>query len=177
MKKTWRNFNDHCREKTFKDATHRLVQIISCVQTVHWWHNCGSVGTAEVLVLFKAAHESYTPTAVGCVLETVFSIKEQLKPDRLSSGFDTKRTPAPQTLSRAYQIYSQTDASKGQDLLMMMMAGMMMKTTKTVLPFLSASLFTSLLFLLLRFPEWPEGNQTTNKRVNKETAYIDPWAL
>lgn len=44
---------------------------------------------------------------------------------------------------------------------------------------LSASLllFTTLLFLLLHFPEWPEGNQTTNKRVNKETAYIDPWAL
>lgn len=47
--------------------------------------------------------------------------------------------------------------------------------------FLSARsflLFTSLLFLFFfHFPEWPEGNQTTNKRVNKETAYIDPSAL
>ncbi len=80
MKKNMRrNFDNHCRENTFKDATHHLVQLIRCAQTVHWWHNCSAVGTAEVLVLFKAAHESYTQTTVGCVLETVFSIKVEAR--------------------------------------------------------------------------------------------------
>lgn len=30
-------------------------------------------------------------------------------------------------------------------------------------------------FLRLHLPEWPEGNQVTNKKVNNETAFIDPW--
>lgn len=41
----------------------------------------------------------------------------------------------------------------------------------------SLSLSLPRLILLPHFPEWPGGNQTTNKRVNKDTAYIDPRAL
>lgn len=59
----------------------------------------------------------------------------------------------------------------------MMMMVKMMKTTDTVLSCSPSQIFTSLPFPLPTFLEQPEGNQTTNKREDKETAYIDPLAF
>lgn len=59
--------------------------------------------------------------------------------------------------------------SKSQELYLM--------TAKKVTKLLSStfSLFPPPCFLRLHLPEGPEGNQVTNKKVNKKTAFIDPW--
>lgn len=80
----------------------------------------------------------------------VINIKDQLKPARLSRGFNTKHTPSA-TNPQPVLIWSLcTHSSKGQELLMARMtAEMAMKTAETELPSFLATLSHS--FLLRSF--------------------------
>lgn len=132
-----------CRQNTFKESSLSTNhQIIWCIQTVCWWHNCCDSWSPHSVQ--SSAWEWQSNYCWLCASH-VISIKDQLKPDRLSSGFDTKQTPAPQALSLCLShLFAQT-LQQGQELLMVrMMAEMMMKTTETVLPFSLVSLSYSL---------------------------------
>lgn len=103
--------------------------------------------------------------------------EEQLKSGRLSSGFDTKQTAASQTLSlRLSDLFAQT-LQKGKN---SWWRGWWLRWWWRALRQCFLSRCYSLLFFSTAIPAPPfprmTRRQSNYKRINKETAYIDPWA-
>lgn len=132
---------------------------------------------ARVLLLVEVKACELCSNHCWLCARDVNGVKEQLKSDRLSSGFDTKQTAASQTLSsRLSDLFAQTH-QKGKN---PWWWGWWLRWWWRVLRQCFLSRCYSLLFFsaAISAPPFPRmtRRQSNYKRINKETAYIDPWA-
>lgn len=107
-------FNDHWREKAFKGNSSKKkknhLKFVDGIIAVLW-------GRPKSLSRSKQHMRIRLKLLLAVCSRLSSPLKKQSKPDGLSSGFDTKRTPAPQTLKLVLiRSLSHTHSFKGQDL-------------------------------------------------------------